>query len=118
MGEVDRARDTKLGREVAIKVLPEHFANDAERLKRFEREPAQATRARLSTGISVGAALFGGRRFGHVGTAARGMGRAAHGRPLRGPGLARPGISLSPLVPGDVDNGNVRGHRGAEARRQ
>ena len=33
-----RARDTKLGREVAIKVLPEAFANDAERLARFERE--------------------------------------------------------------------------------
>ena len=38
MGEVWRARDTKLGREVAIKVLPEHFADDEERLKRFERE--------------------------------------------------------------------------------
>ena len=38
MGEVYRARDTKLDREVAIKVLPELFAQDPERMARFERE--------------------------------------------------------------------------------
>jgi len=37
-GEVYRARDTKLDRDVAIKVLPEEFAHDEERLARFERE--------------------------------------------------------------------------------
>ncbi len=38
MGEVWRVRDTKLGREVAIKTLPEEFAKDEDRLARFERE--------------------------------------------------------------------------------
>src|SRR6202165_4356915 len=38
MGEVYRARDTKLGRDVAIKILPEVFTSDPERLARFERE--------------------------------------------------------------------------------
>jgi serine/threonine protein kinase len=38
MGEVWRATDTSLGREVALKVLPEAFAGDAERRARFERE--------------------------------------------------------------------------------
>ena len=42
MGEVHLARDTRLGRQVAIKVLPEEFAGDPERLARFEQEARAA----------------------------------------------------------------------------
>jgi serine/threonine protein kinase len=55
MGEVFRARDTKLGRDVAIKVLPAAVASDTERLGRFKREaqvlerPSEATSSRSSS---------------------------------------------------------------------
>jgi serine/threonine protein kinase len=42
MGEVYRARDTRLGRDVAIKVLPQEIAGDADRLRRFEQEARAA----------------------------------------------------------------------------
>jgi eukaryotic-like serine/threonine-protein kinase len=38
MGEVYRAKDTRLGRDVALKILPDSFARDADRLRRFEQE--------------------------------------------------------------------------------
>ena len=44
MGAVYRAHDTRLGREVAIKVLPSAFATDADRLRRFEQEARAAGR--------------------------------------------------------------------------
>ena len=43
MGEVYRARDTRLGRDVAIQVLPEQFAHEPERLRRFEGEARSAS---------------------------------------------------------------------------
>ena len=64
MGEVYRARDTKLGRDVAIKVLPEEFARDKERLDRFEREArllAQFNHANIAT--LYGLEEHGGQRF-------------------------------------------------------
>ncbi|HEV2664357.1 MAG TPA: hypothetical protein VG324_05575 [Blastocatellia bacterium] len=42
MGEVYRARDTQLGRDVAIKVLPPTFSVDQDRLRRFEQEACAA----------------------------------------------------------------------------
>src|SRR5262245_59743486 len=55
MGEVYRARDTKLGREVALKVLREAFASTPDRLSRFRRE-AQVLAALNHTNI---ASIFG-----------------------------------------------------------
>jgi len=52
MGEVYRARDSKLGRDVAVKALPTQYASDAERLARFERE-AQALAALNHPNIAV-----------------------------------------------------------------
>ncbi|MCI0403743.1 MAG: protein kinase [Acidobacteria bacterium] len=55
MGEVYRATDTKLGRDVALKVLPEAFAADAQRMQRFQRE-AQVLASLNHPGI---AAIYG-----------------------------------------------------------
>ena len=64
MGEVYRARDTKLGRDVAIKVLPKEFSRDKDRLARFEREArllAQLNHANIAT--LHGFETFEGQRF-------------------------------------------------------
>jgi eukaryotic-like serine/threonine-protein kinase len=50
MGEVYRARDPRLDREVAIKVLPTSFSADPERLRRFEKESHASSRPPSRTG--------------------------------------------------------------------
>ncbi len=55
MGEVYRARDSKLGREVAVKILPERFRSDRDRLARFDRE----ARALAAVNHSNIAAIYG-----------------------------------------------------------
>jgi serine/threonine protein kinase len=52
MGEVYRARDTKLGRDVALKILPDIFVGDADRVARFERE-AQVVAALNHPNIAI-----------------------------------------------------------------
>ena len=77
MGEVYRARDTTLGRDVAIKILPRHFTADPERLARFERE------ARLLAALNhpnIGAIYGLEARRGRQGAGARVGGRRDAGR--------------------------------------
>ncbi len=50
MGEVYRVRDTRLSREVALKVLPAEVASETERLKRFEKEARLGPQFELATG--------------------------------------------------------------------
>ena len=85
MGEVYRARDTKLEREVAIKVLPDELAADPDRLARFERE-AKLLAALNHTNIgaiygleeadNVRFLVLNSRRIGIVGRCPHGFGSA------------------------------------------
>jgi dipeptidyl aminopeptidase/acylaminoacyl peptidase len=62
MGQVYRAHDTKLDRDVAIKILPEAFAHDADRLARFQRE----AKTLASLNHPHIAAIFGLEESGHI----------------------------------------------------
>ena len=64
MGRVYKARDTKLDRDVAIKILPEAFAHDADRLARFQREAKTLAALRIASCKEV--SRSGTRSFGSV----------------------------------------------------
>src|SRR5262252_6803128 len=64
MGEVYRARDTKLKREVAIKLLPDEFSRDGDRTSRFQREAeVLASLNHPNIGAIYDLAEFNGARF-------------------------------------------------------
>ena len=54
MGEVYRATDTKLNRDVALKILPEQFASDSQRMGRFQREAEVLAEEEGRPGILAG----------------------------------------------------------------
>ncbi len=70
MGEVYRARDARLDRDVALKVLPDAVAADADRLARFEREAKALARIEHPSILTI-------HEFGHDAPAG-GTGRATH----------------------------------------
>jgi len=104
MGEVYRARDTKLNRDVALKVLPTAFADDPERLARFRRE-AQTLASLNHPNI---AAIYGLEDVGarHASPAAPG-----HASPAEaGPGMPGPHGSIVALVMELVDGEDLSSH--------
>ena len=98
MGEVYRARDTRLGREVAIKILPEAFASDPDRLRRFEQE-ARAIAALNHPHIC---------QLHDVGPGYLVL-EYVHGHELRGPMAVDDAMGIARQIAGALDAAHQRG---------
>ena len=104
MGEVYRARDTRLNRDVAIKVLPDAFATDPERLARFERE-AQVLAVAQSSRTSR--QIYGLEDAGGIARARHGAGRGEPTLAERARARAAPARRSAPIA--RADRGRARG---------
>jgi hypothetical protein len=120
MGEVYRARDLRLGREVALKVLPETMARDPDRLARFAREAKALAALSHPNILSVSRRRASGHRRPPLrepqprpgpGLLQRRPDRGDHHRALEGPG---PAGDLAQL--GDDTEGSAQDDPGGEAQ--
>jgi eukaryotic-like serine/threonine-protein kinase len=107
MGEVYRAVDTYLGRTVALKLLPERFAADPERLERFHREARAASALNHPNIVTIFDAGISGQKPWIA------M-ELVDGRTLRS--LLGDGVPLSRVVPSDRDADGRRAGKGARSR--
>ncbi len=107
MGEVYRARDSRLDRDVAIKLLPETFARDTERMARFQRE-AKVLASLSHTNIAAvyGFEEFEGKRFLVMELA---EGETLAERLQRGPLPIRDSLEIASLVAQGVEAAHEKG---------
>lgn len=110
-GEVYRARDTKLNREVALKVLPEAFASDPQRMARFEREAQVLASLNHPNIASIYGLEDSGSRRALVMELVEGP---TLGERLSAAASSPPGSSKSKAVGGETDAA-TRGRTGADA---
>jgi len=102
MGEVYRARDTRLNRDVALKVLPDLFARDAERMARFERE-AQVLASLDHPNIAT---LYGMEESGEVRALVM---QLVEGETLRGPLAVEEALPLARQITEALEYAHERG---------
>ena len=125
MGEVYRARDTRLQRDVALKILPDAFAADTDRLARFEREaqmlaslnhPNIAAIHGLEESGSVRALVTGARRRPHARRPHRRRPAVAYRRGARHRAADRGGAAGGPRAGRGPSRSETRQHQGAARR--